>query len=157
MPFLRYLMSLSLVAWIGGILFFTFVMAPVLFSVLPSRHLAASVVSPALTRLHWIGIVSGLMFLASSLIYSRFTTGDAKLFAARHILVALMLALTCISQFAITPRLAAIRAQTEAIDSAPEALRLQFDALHVWSTRLESGVLLLGLAVVYMISKDRVL
>jgi uncharacterized membrane protein len=157
MPFLRYLMSLSLVAWIGGILFFAFVMAPVLFSVLPSRHLAASVVSPALSRLHWIGIVSGLIFLASSLVYSRFTAGDAKLFAGSHIFVALMLVLTCISQFAVTPRMAAIRAQTEAIDSAPEALRSQFDALHVWSTRLESGVLLLGLVVVYMISKDRAL
>jgi hypothetical protein len=156
MSFLRFVMSLSLVAWIGGILFFAFVMAPILFLVLPSSHLAASVVGPALSRLHWIGIVSGLMFLASSLLYSRFTTGDAKPFAASHILVVLMLALTCISQFAITPRLAAVRAQTERIDSAPEALRLQFDALHIWSTRLEGGVLLLGLAVIYLVSKERV-
>ncbi len=154
MPFLRYIMSLSLVTWIGGILFFAFVMAPILFLVLPSSRLAASVVGPALSRLHWIGIVSGLAFLASSLVYSRYTTGDMKPFAVSHILVTLMLVLTCISQFAITPRLASVRAQTETINSAPEALRLQFDALHIWSTRLEGGVLLLGLAVVYLISKD---
>jgi len=28
--------------------------------------------------------------------------------------------------------------------------RMQFDALHVWSTRVEGGVLLLGLVVVYL-------
>ena len=28
--------------------------------------------------------------------------------------------------------------------------RVQFNALHIWSTRLESGVLLLGLVVVYL-------
>jgi hypothetical protein len=30
--------------------------------------------------------------------------------------------------------------------------RLQFDALHVWSTRVEGAVLLLGLAVVYLVA-----
>jgi hypothetical protein len=28
--------------------------------------------------------------------------------------------------------------------------RMQFDALHVWSTRVESAVLLLGLVVIYL-------
>jgi hypothetical protein len=28
--------------------------------------------------------------------------------------------------------------------------RVQFDALHVWSTRVESAVLLLGLVVIYL-------
>jgi hypothetical protein len=123
---------------------------------LPSRHLAASVVSPALNRLHWIGIISGLLFLACSFIYSRVTTGDVRIVTASNIFIALMLLLTCISQFGITPRLAAIRAQTESIETAPVSLRAQFDALHAWSTRIEGGVLLLGLAAVYVISKERV-
>ncbi len=156
MSLLRYIMSLSLVAWVGGILFFVSI-TPILFAVLPSRHMAGSVVSPALTRLHWIGLVSGVLFLVSSLLYSRFTIGDARPFAAAHILVALMLALTCISQFGLTPRLAAIRAETPIMDSAPETVRLRFDALHQWSTRLEGSVLLMGLVVVYLLSRERVL
>jgi hypothetical protein len=156
MSLFRYIMSLSLVAWVGGILFFV-LMTPILFAVLPSRHMAGSVVSPALSRLHWIGIVSGVVFLASSLLYSRFTIGDARPFAATHILVALMLALTCISQFSLTPRLAAIRAATPIMDSAPPDVRLRFDALHQCSTRLEGGVLLMGLVVVYLVSRERVL
>ncbi len=156
MNFLRYIMALSLVAWVGGILFFVS-MTPILFAILPSRHMAGSVVSPALSRLHWIGIVSGVLFLASSLLYSRFTTGDSKPLAAANILVALMLALTCISQFGLSPRLAAIRSETPVMDSAPSEVRVRFDALHQWSTRIESGVLLMGLVAVYLISKERVL
>jgi hypothetical protein len=34
-----------------------------------------------------------------------------------------------------------------------DTARVQFNALHAWSTRLESGVLLLGLAVVYLIAR----
>jgi len=158
MNFLRYIMALSLVAWVGGILFFVS-MTPILFAILPSRHIAGSVVRPALSRLHWIGIVSGVLFLASSLLYSRFTTGDSKPLAAANILVALMLALTCISQFGLSPRLAAIRSETPVMDSAPSEVRVRvrFDALHQWSTRIESGVLLMGLVAVYLISKERVL
>ena len=154
MNFLRYIISLSLVAWVGGILFFVS-MTPILFAVLPSRHMAGSVVSPALTRLHWIGIVSGVMFLMSSLVYSRFSTGDARPWTAANLLVALMLTLTCISQFGLSPRLAAIRAETPVMDSAPADVRARFDALHQWSTRLEGGVLLLGLVAVYVVARER--
>src|ERR1700757_3770846 len=63
MPFLRYLMLLSLVAWIGGLIFFSFVVAPAAFGVLPTRHLAGLVVARSLSALHWIGIISGIVFL----------------------------------------------------------------------------------------------
>jgi hypothetical protein len=153
MAFLRYVMSLSLVAWVGGILFFVS-MTPILFAVLPSRHLAGSVVSPALSRLHWIGIASGVLFLVSSLLFSRFSMGDFRPFAAAHVLVALMLALTCISQFTLSPKLAAIRAQQPVMDAAPAEVRVRFYALHQWSTRIEGGVLLMGLVVVYLVSRE---
>ena len=74
------------------------------------------------------------------------------MFAARHILICLMLALTLISQFGIIPRMDRLRASIGQIDSVPpdNPARMQFDALHVWSTRVESGVFLLGLVVVYL-------
>ena len=68
MAFLRFLMLLSLIVWMGGLIFFSFVVAPTVFSVLPARHLAGSVVSRSLSALHWIGIVSGIVFLVSSMI-----------------------------------------------------------------------------------------
>jgi uncharacterized membrane protein len=152
MSFLRYLMLLSLIVWLGGLIFFAFVLAPTAFAVLPSRHLAGSVVGRSLGTLHWMGIVFGLVFLASSILYSRLTKGTPHVFAARHVLICVMLALTLISQFGIIPRMDMLRASIGEIDSVPpnNPTRMQFDALHVWSTRVESGVFLLGLVVVYL-------
>jgi uncharacterized membrane protein len=152
MSFLRYLMLLSLIVWLGGLIFFAFVLAPTAFSVLPSRHLAGTVVGRSLATLHWMGIISGIIFLASSILYSRLTQGTPHVFAARHLLICLMLALTLISQFGIIPRMDTLRASIGEIDFVPpdNPVRKQFDALHVWSTRVESGVFLLGLVVVYL-------
>jgi uncharacterized membrane protein len=152
MSFLRFLMFLSLVCWIGGLIFFAFVLAPTAFQVLPSTHLAGNVVGRALSKLHWIAIVSGIVFLVSSLLYSRLADGTAHVFAGRHVLLCLMLALTLVSQFWIMPRMDTLRGQVVDFASVPvdNPVRVQFDALHVWSTRVEVAVLLLGLVVVYL-------
>jgi len=152
MSFLRYLMVLSLVVWLGGLILFAFAVAPAAFAVLPTRHLAGNLVGRTIAILHWMGIISGLVFLASSLLYSQLTRGTLHVFAARNIVIVLMLALTLISQFGIIPRMDTLRASIGEIDSVPpdNPARVQFDALHVWSTRVESGVLLLGLVAVYL-------
>ena len=154
MSFLRFLMFLSLVVWVGGIIFLSFVEAPTAFSQLPSRHLAGSVVGHSLGVLHWMGLFSGVIFLGSSLLLSSLTTGSAKPFALRHVLVCGMLLLTAVSQFGISPKMAALRTQFGDIDTVPptDPGRMQFDALHVWSVRLEFVVLVLGIAAVYCTS-----
>ena len=156
MSFLRFLMLLSLVCWIGGLIFFAFVLAPTAFTVLPSTHLAGNVVGRALSKLHWIAIFSGVTYLVSSLLYSRFTDGTAHVFASRHVLLCLMLALTLVSQFGIIPRMDTLRASLGEVRSVPadNPERVQFDALHVWSTRVEGAVLLLGLVVVYLTAQQ---
>jgi uncharacterized membrane protein len=152
MSFLRFLTLLSLICWIGGLIFFAFVLAPTAFQVLPNTHLAGNVVGRALSKLHWIAILSGIIYLISSLLYSRLTDGAAHVFAGRHVLLCLMLALTLLSQFWIMPRMDTLRAQVSDFASVPvdNPARVQFDALHVWSTRVEVAVLLLGLVVVYL-------
>ena len=154
MSFLRFLMLLSLVAWIGGLMFFAFVLAPTVFApgVLPNTHLAGNIVGRALGKLHWIALVSGIVFLASSLFYSRITEGTAHIFAARHLLICLMLGLTLLSQFWIIPRMDTLRAQVSDFAMLPldNPARAEFDSLHAWSTRVESAVLLLGLVAIYL-------
>lgn len=154
MSFLRFVMVLSLVVWIGGLIFFAFVLAPTAFQVLPNTHLAGNVVGRALGKLHWIAIISGVVFLLTSLLYSRLTDGTMHIFAMRHVLIVLMLGLTLFSQFWIIPRMDALRAQVGDFASVPlnNPQRVQFDALHVWSTRVEGAVLLLGLVAVYLTS-----
>ncbi len=156
MTLLRFLMLLSLVVWIGGLVFFP-VVAQTAFSVLPTRQLAGLVVGRSLVILHWMGIISGVVFLISSLLYNRFSTGTAHVYAMRHILITFMLMLTLISQFCMIPRMDTLRASIHGeIDSIPvdNPARAQFDALHVWATRVEEGVLLLGLMLVYLTARN---
>ncbi len=148
-------MLLSLIVWLGGLIFFP-VVAQTAFSVLPSRHLAGLMVGRSLGILHWMGMISGVVFLASSLLLSRLSTGEVHAFAPQNVLICMMLLLTLISQFGIIPRMDAIRTSIGEIDSAPVDLpaRVQFDALHQWSTRIESGVILLGLVAAYLVARS---
>jgi uncharacterized membrane protein len=153
MSFLRFLMLLSLVVWLGGLIFLAFVLAPTAFSpgLLPTRHMAGSIVGRSLDVLHYMAIVSGIVFLIASMLYSRMTVGTARPLAARHLLIVLMLLLTVISQFAISPKMHAIRAEVGVIDNVPpdNALRMEFNRLHMWSEKFEEAVLLLGLVALY--------
>ena len=155
MALVRFLMWLSLIVWLGGIIFFA-VLAPNVFAVLPTRQLAGNVVGRMLPILHWMGIASGLLFLICSLIYSRVTLGDAHPFALRHMLLYFMLLLTSISQFGITRKMDVLRKDMVNIDSvsSDDPRRIQFNALHAWSTRAEIGILLSGLIVVYLNSRS---
>jgi hypothetical protein len=146
-------MLLSLVVWLGGLMFFAFVLAPTVFSpgLLPTRQLAGSIVGRSLALLHYVAIGSGVAFLCASMLYNRMTAGSARPLAARHLLIVLMLLLTLISQFAITPKMHALRANAGIIDnlSLDDPQRKEFDRLHGWSEKFEEAVLLLGLVALY--------
>jgi uncharacterized membrane protein len=146
---LRALMLLALIVWIGGIIFFAFVMAPTLFSVLPSPQMAGNVVSPALGKLHAIGLISGIVFLLCSLLYDRIRYARMRLFTATNFLVVLMLALTTYSEYSIAPRMRELRAS----NMNTLSVRTEFDRLHGWSTRVEGGVLFLGLGLVVLTAR----
>src|ERR1035438_4965181 len=87
MSFVRFLMLLSLVIWVGGLIFFAFVMAPTVFAVLPTRQLAGNVVDRSLGIMHWMAISCGVVFAATSMIASRVVNGAAQPFALRNLIV----------------------------------------------------------------------
>ena len=151
-------MLLALVVWIGGIIFLAFVEAPTVFSpgLLPTRHLAGSIVGHSLDLLHWMGIISGIVFLTASMAYCRMTVGRARPLALRHVLILLALMVTMISQFAISPKMHALREQAGIIDNLAmnDPVRAEFDRLHVWSEDFESAVLLLGLIAIFRTAQE---
>lgn len=154
MSFVRFLMLLSLVVWVGGIMFFAFVVAPTVFrpGILPSHQLAGNVVSRSLSLLHGIGISCGVVFVVMSMIDSAVVNGSAQPFSFRNVLVYLMIVLTLVSMLGIGARMEALKRDMVMIDNVPvdDARRVEFNRLHVWSTRVEGTVLLLGLAVVFL-------
>jgi hypothetical protein len=155
MHVLRFLMLLSLVVWIGGIIFFAFVVAPTAFGVLPASDLAGRVVGHSLRTLHWIGIVSGIVFLAFSMLFSFWQKGSARPLSAHNVFVILMIVLTVVSTFVIGAKMFALTSDVGPITQlAPnDPRRVEFDELHHWSVRLEIGVLALGLAALYRTAK----
>ena len=153
MTTLRFMLLLCLTIWIGALIFFP-VVAQTSFSVLPSAHLAGLVVRNTLIDLHWMGLVTGIVFLVCSMIDNRVTVGRWRIFALSNILVTVMLALTAISQFFVIPRMDVLRITAGEISVLPASnpIRVEFDSLHAWSTRIEMMVLALGLLALYSVA-----
>jgi uncharacterized membrane protein len=140
---LKFILLLALIVWLGGIIFFSAVVAPTVFSLLSpidgGRHLPGEIVSQSLGALHWIGLICGVVLVISFSTLKRFRV-------IRLFLVLAMLALTAFSQFGIMPKMAAMRASGTVSGT-------EFARLHQLSTITEGAVLLLGLGVVGLVSK----
>jgi Domain of unknown function (DUF4149) len=150
---LRTVEFLALSLWLGSDVFLSFVVAPGAFRVLASRDQAGAMVSFALWWMHMIGVVSGVVILVARLV--RLRTSSALL-APAALCVVLMIALTVVSQHAVSPKMAALRIQMGSIQatSASSPLLAEFSRLHRISVSLESGVLLLGLAAMYLMLRQ---
>jgi Domain of unknown function (DUF4149) len=159
---LRNIEFLGLSLWLGSDVFLSFVVAPGAFSVLASRDQAGAMVGFALGRMHIAGIVCGSVFLLARLARTR---AFASLAAPAALCVVLMIALTVVSQQAVSPKMAALRTQMGSIESATakrstqasaadNPLRVEFDRLHQRSVMLESGVLLAGFAAMFLLVRE---
>lgn len=147
-----------MVAWVGGLAFFAFVLAPVAFHRLDSAHEAGLVVGGTLVILHWMGLIGGVLFyIATGILWLRAEVPARVAFAIEMALTGVMLAVTAYSQFRILPAMEQDRVQAggviETADIASPA-RAEFERLHVWSERLEGLVLLCGIGVVLMLARE---
>lgn len=147
----RFLIALSLVIWIGGIIFFSFVVAPSVFSLVPSQAMAGNIVNHSLGALHYIGLACGTILLTATLLT------QLRSVRALQSLIGLMLLCTALSQFGVMPQMHRIR---EAVGGAIEALppkdagRTAFDRLHQISVVLEGFTLLAGVGAIGLISRE---
>src|SRR5258705_517488 len=150
---LRAFEFLGLSIWLGSDVLLSFVVAPGAFSVLASRDQAGAIVGYSLGRMHWMGIVCGVVILLVRLLRIRSLTA---LVAPAALCVVLMIVLTVISQTTVSPRMAVLRVQMGSIEAtaAWNALLAEIARLHTNSVGLESGVLLAGLSAVFLIGYD---
>lgn len=150
---LRAVEFLCLGLWLGSDAFLSFVVAPGAFSVLASRDQAGALVGHALGRMHFLGMVCGIIFLLAR--YMR-TRGLASLGAPAVLCVVLMMALTAISQFTVSPRMARLRRQMGSIEATvrDSPLLAEFRQLHGVSVALEGGVLVAGLVGIFLLVRE---
>ena len=147
---LRFIYLLSLVFWIGGIAFFSFLAAPSIFHVLP-REEAGKVVSAIFPKYYWQGIICGALAITTSAILGMRTRWSVLLIV-RTIILGMMLIGVLYSVLILQPKIHAVRAQVTSIESlAPtDPLRLEFGRLHGRSFSVNAAVLLLGIVVLFI-------
>ena len=150
---LRAVEFLGLSLWLGSDVFLSFVVAPGAFRILSSRDQAGALVGYALGALHIGGIICGLVLLIARLAR---TKTFACLATPAALCVVGMIALTAISEFTVSAKMAALRAQMGSIQAtaADSPLLVQFARLHRVSVSLESGVLLAGIAAMYLMVRE---
>jgi hypothetical protein len=137
--------------WLGALIFFGAVLAPIAFSQLPPLfatpaagiHAAGMIVGGSLVRLHWIGLFCGLIFLVVSVV----ARAHYRTIIPQALLVLAMMLLTAYSQFSIIPRMDTAR---ESVGGNVDAVaannpgRQIFERLHQRSVHVEGLVLLCG-------------
>jgi uncharacterized membrane protein len=151
--FLRTVEFFALSLWLGSDVFLSFVVAPGAFRVLASRDQAGAMVGFALWWMHMIGVICGIVVLVARALRTR---AFGSLVAPAALGVVLMIALTVVSQHAVSPKMAALRVKMGSIEAtaANSPLLAEFSRLHRVSVSLESGVLLAGLAAIYFMVKE---
>jgi uncharacterized membrane protein len=147
---LRFVYLVSLVFWIGGIAFFSFIAAPSIFHALP-REEAGKVVTAIFPKYYWQGIICGVLALATSGVLGARTRWSVLLIV-RTTLLGVMLVGVLYSVLMLQPKIHAIRAQVDSFESlAPtDPLRLEFGRLHGRSFAVNAAVLLLGIVVLFI-------
>ncbi len=152
--FLRAIEFLGLSLWLGSDVFVSLVLAPAAFRILaPNRDHAGAIVGHSLSVMHIGGIVCGCVILLPRLARTR---TFASLATPAALCVVLMIALTVISQYTVSAKMAALRVQMGSIQATAtdSPLLADFTRLHTISVSLESGVLLAGIAAIYLMVRE---
>ena len=115
-------------------------------------------VGGTLRVLHWIGLVGGGVFcLATGWLWLGAEVPARIGFIRQLVLTAVMLVVTAYSQFRVLPAMEVDRAlaggevETASLENPG---RMDFERLHTLSERLEGLVLLCGLGVVFVLSRE---
>ncbi|MBI3783220.1 MAG: DUF4149 domain-containing protein [Deltaproteobacteria bacterium] len=148
---IKSLYLLSLIVWIGTIVFFSFVGAPGIFRSLSPVD-AGKVVGVIFPNYYILGYVCGtiLLLAAAWLRNAAASQGEWSLVTA---LAGLMLALTLYAGLAIQPRAAALRPQLHE-EATAATVKPEFDRLHHRAVQLNAAVLLAGLVVTILTARS---
>lgn len=148
---LRYVLLLAVVAWIGGIVFFSFIASPSVFKLLP-RELAGQVVGDIFPKYHLLGYISCIVALGCLLGLRQLGTRQAVGRAA--FIIALMGMVQVTMGMVIGPQVTTARdaAKTAPAGSEQDRLEKKFRSLHAVSMIFNLLLLILGLVFVYRLA-----
>jgi len=115
--FLRTIEFLALGLWLGADAFLSFVVAPGAVAILGNRDAVGMMVGFSLARLHFAGILLGLLFLVARLVR---TQSFASFTAPAALCLVLMVVLTAASQFTVSNRMEKLKKEIGTVQNTPE-------------------------------------
>lgn len=142
----RYVEVVALGLWLGGMVLFSFIVAPALFQVLGNRHLAGDVVTVVLNRFYALSYICGAIYLLGLLVERRWPSNRTWI-ALEVGLVALLLLVTLYSDYFLDQRMASLRAEMKSLfgsvdqTAVEHPLRVTFNRYHRASVALMTGTL----------------
>lgn len=148
MVIISFIHHLSLVTWIGGMIFLVVIGAPSIFKVLP-RDAAGDVLGDIFPKYWIMGYICGIASLVTIIIMS----GKDQFYPWDRIsLLAFMTVLTFYLGLVSAARARKLRLQIRAnVDTAmSQTLQKKFRSIHRFSVILNVLVLLAGLAVIFL-------
>ncbi|MDT7543218.1 MAG: hypothetical protein QOE33_3122 [Acidobacteriota bacterium] len=151
-------LRLLLVAlWLGGAVFFSFVVAPTAFAVLPTHELAGALVTRTIAFVNGGGFIISLLLLATAFFGKR----DEARRAVRLVEVASLaiIAVACgVGHWIVAARMVALRASMgRPIDqiAIDDPMRVVFNSLHGYSVALMCAGVIAGIVALLAIARRR--
>ena len=156
--FLRFVQLLSMTFWVGGLVFFAFVLAPTAFGVLPSIHQAGLVVGASLKVFDKVALACGGAFLVvTAVLFQRSPMRIKGRYEIEFLLAGVMLLGTAFLEWNIIPAMDQDQLNAGGDINLVEATnpaRIHFEKLHARSEHVAGAVLLLGLGVLFLMSRE---
>lgn len=153
--FLRTLLYLALIVWLGAEIFFPLVAAITFTTLMPDVRAAGTIVGTLLRILHGMGLVSGMVALAVLALAPALRVYNPRTVLAPMALLLVMIGGTVYSQFSIIPAMERDRMAAGGVINPTDATNpsvIDFNSLHRRSEWVEEAVLLLGMATVVLVA-----
>lgn len=135
-----FLYVLALGVWTGELVFFSFAVAPQLFSALPVEQ-AGAVVGMVFPAYYAIGHVCGVVLVCCAALLRRWSRPGGVLWLLAAVVAGAALVASLYAGLAVQPAASALRPQLHRADT-PAAVQAEFDALHRQAVQLNGVVLL---------------
>ncbi len=149
---LKFIHLLSIVIWVGMLVFFSFFVAPSIFRMLP-KELAGDLIGDIFPRYWLIGYIAGVSALLSLIIISSM---EKAFPAASILLLTVMTAITFYSGLAVASKAREIKMKIRAVNDPveKEALTKDFRKLHRKSATLNIIVIVTGIVLIFIMARN---
>ncbi|MCC6503255.1 MAG: DUF4149 domain-containing protein [Deltaproteobacteria bacterium] len=149
---LRFVLLFSVAVWVGGQVFFTFLVTPAIFKALP-RDTAGDLVSTLFPKYWALGYAAGFIAVASILLLS---FREKSFPRARIALLVFMTGLTMYSGMVIGPRARQVRLELKsaAEPAKIDELKASFRREHMESYAVNMAVMAAGAAFIFLTARN---